>query len=162
MAGNAIGTFPTIITVILTAIVGAYLMQRQGLSAMTRTQQSIEAGELPVESMMDGVYLLVAGAFLLTPGFITDAIGFLLFIPPFRRWLGRTALKRFTRNMDVHVSTSGSGPSRHNPHNDPAGSRRPPDGHGPVIDGEFEPVEPKSDTPKPTDRKSSPWRKDRS
>ncbi len=160
-AGNAIGLLPTIATVVVTAIIGTFLLQRQGLSAMARTQEAMAAGRIPVESMMDGVYLLMAGAFLLTPGFITDAVGFLLFVPPFRRWLGHIAFKRFMRGANINVSTSGS--SRHT---DTFRTGKPDadiynDGAGPVIDGEFEHMDPGEPNPSTQGKKgdsSSPWR----
>jgi len=148
MVGKAIGMIPTILSVIITAFIGTFLLRRQGLSAFARTQTALAEGRLPVESVIDGMCLLVAGAFLLTPGILTDTIGFLLFVPPLRRWLAKTVFHRVTRNMDVHV----------------AGSRRQgktgpqDDAHGPVIDGEYERVEPDRGAVPPPEPQNSPWR----
>ncbi|MEL7544221.1 MAG: FxsA family protein [Pseudomonadota bacterium] len=161
-AGDAIGLIPTIITVILTAILGTYLLQRQGLSTMAKTQQEMQAGRVPVEQIADGIYLLMAGALLLTPGFITDGVGFLLFVPPFRRWLGRTLFRRMFANADIHVA----GTTRRSQPESGHTTRPQTDSTGPIIDGDFERVEPTDRTRKPgqqsdgdkTSSRKSPWR----
>lgn len=153
-AGEAIGLLPTIITVIVTAVIGTYLLQRQGLSAMARTQEAMAAGQMPVESIVDGIYLLVAGALLLTPGFITDGVGFLLFVPPVRRWLAKHAFRYVMRNADIHVTTTGSRP-------DPRADSTGPvydDGQGPIIDGEFEHMDQESPSHRRGKSSTSPWR----
>ena len=95
--GGRIGLWPTLATVIGTAIIGTALLRLQGLSALRQLQSSLERGEMPVEHIFTGACLLVAGAFLLTPGFLTDTIGFLLFVPLIRRFIGRIALGRLTK-----------------------------------------------------------------
>ncbi|MBK1718071.1 exlusion protein FxsA [Thiocystis violacea] len=87
--GSAIGAFPTIVLTILTAIIGTWLVRRQGFSVLMRVRRMIDEGEVPALEVMDGALLLVAGLFLLLPGFLTDSVGFLLLIPPLRRWLVR-------------------------------------------------------------------------
>lgn len=83
--GEAIGGFKTILFVIITAILGAYLVRQQGISTLTNLQNETQAGRLPAMQIGEGVLLLFAGAVLLTPGFITDALGFSLLVPPIRR-----------------------------------------------------------------------------
>ena len=83
--GGAIGGFNTILFVILTAVLGAYLVRQQGFATITKLQQETQAGRIPALQIAEGVALLFAGAVLLTPGFITDAIGFTLLIPFTRR-----------------------------------------------------------------------------
>jgi len=83
--GVAIGGFNTILFVILTAVLGAYLVRQQGFATITKLQQETQAGRIPALQIAEGVALLFAGAVLLTPGFITDAIGFILLIPLTRR-----------------------------------------------------------------------------
>lgn len=85
--GDAIGGFNTIVFVILTAILGAYLVRQQGLSTLFNLQKETQAGRLPALQIGEGIVLLFAGAVLLTPGFITDAIGFSLLVPRLRRTL---------------------------------------------------------------------------
>jgi len=79
--GGWIGLWPTIGVVILTAIIGTGLLRQQGISILFRIQENLEANKLPVRELFDGVCLVIAGAFLLTPGFVTDSLGFALFVP---------------------------------------------------------------------------------
>lgn len=83
--GAAIGGFKTILFVIFTAVLGAYLVKQQGIATFTKFQQEANAGRVPAQQMLEGIALLFAGAVLLTPGFITDAVGFSLLIPACRR-----------------------------------------------------------------------------
>jgi len=83
--GASIGGFKTILFVIATAILGAYLVRQQGFATLIKLQEETNAGRMPAMQIAEGVALLFAGAVLLTPGFITDAIGFALLTPPIRR-----------------------------------------------------------------------------
>ncbi len=85
--GEVIGLWPTLLAIVFTAVVGIWLLRRQGFATLARAQASLEAGRLPLAEIFDAVCLLVAGALLLTPGFITDSLGGLLLLPPFRRLL---------------------------------------------------------------------------
>ncbi|MCG6966780.1 MAG: FxsA family protein [Chromatiaceae bacterium] len=85
--GAEIGAIPTIGLSIFTAVLGGVLVRRQGLGVLFRVQAALQRHEVPALEMLDGAVLLVVGLALLLPGFITDAIGFLLLIPPLRRWL---------------------------------------------------------------------------
>jgi UPF0716 protein FxsA len=95
--GGRIGLWPTLATVIATAIIGSALLRLQGLNALRQLQGSLERGEMPVEHIFTGACLLVAGAFLLTPGFLTDTIGFMLFVPIIRSFIGRMALGKLAK-----------------------------------------------------------------
>ena len=83
--GSSIGLGPTILFVIFTAILGAYLVRQQGFATIHAVQSELNQGRVPAMQMAEGVALLFAGAVLLTPGFVTDAIGFALLTPPLRR-----------------------------------------------------------------------------
>jgi len=85
--GGRIGVLATIAIVIVTAIAGAWLVRRQGLETLNRARADIERNVVPAGAMSEGLAILVAGAFLLTPGFLTDTIGFALLVPPVRRSL---------------------------------------------------------------------------
>ena len=85
--GGVIGALPTIGLVVLTAVVGAALVRAQGLSTIQHVRRTMDAGELPAVAIIEGIFLLLAGALLLTPGFLTDAIGFCCLVPPLRRAL---------------------------------------------------------------------------
>lgn len=84
--GSEIGALPTIGLTILTAVLGAGLVRHQGFGVLQRIRDMQERDELPALEILDGALLLVAGFFLLLPGFLTDSLGFLLLIPPLRHW----------------------------------------------------------------------------
>lgn len=133
-AGDRFGLWPTLGAVIVTAFIGTALLRHQGFGTLRRIQESADRGEAPVAELFDGLCLLIAGALLLTPGFITDGFGFLLFLPPFRHLLGGYALAYLMRNATIHTGRPGG--RGHGP--GPGDRARP--GAGPVIDGDFEDV----------------------
>ena len=92
--GGMIGVGWTILIVIGTAVLGASLLRQQGLSTWTRLNQSMAQGQLPPTIMVEGILLLLSGAFLLTPGFFTDAVGFLFLMPFVRKALASSLLKK--------------------------------------------------------------------
>ena len=89
--GALLGAFNTLLIVIVTGFLGAYLARLQGLKTMMRVRESLNRGELPAEDMLDALLIFVAGIVLLTPGFITDIAGIAILIPNtrflFKRWL---------------------------------------------------------------------------
>lgn len=89
VVGDRIGLLATIGVVILTAIIGTFLIRHQGIATIKKAQENLQDNILPVNEVFDGLCILVAGALLLTPGFFTDAIGFSLFIPSLRLFLKR-------------------------------------------------------------------------
>lgn len=95
--GGAIGGLNTILFVIFTAFLGAYLVRQQGFATLSKLQQETQAGRVPALQIAEGVALLFAGAVLLTPGFITDAIGFFLLIPVCRRGLIAILASRYSQ-----------------------------------------------------------------
>ncbi len=92
--GTLIGTLNTVILVIFTAVVGAYLVRMEGLGVIYRFQQNMQEGRFPGEEILDGAMILVAGALLVTPGVATDIIGFLLVFPSSRRMI-KISLRRY-------------------------------------------------------------------
>jgi UPF0716 protein FxsA len=97
--GSRIGTWMTLIIVVLTAVLGASLAQREGLKTWWRLQEKLSQGHMPDEELLDGALILFAGALLLTPGFLTDSIGFLLLYtktrPVIKRWLRQRFSQRW-------------------------------------------------------------------
>lgn len=83
--GSAVGAVLTVFLVVFTAMLGAFLVRSQGFSTLARVQIQLAQAEVPAVEIMEGVFLFVAGALLLTPGFFTDTIGFMFLIPPLRR-----------------------------------------------------------------------------
>jgi UPF0716 protein FxsA len=125
--GGWLGLWPTIAIVILTAAIGTVLLRAQGLATLGEVQRRLGAGEDPSTTLAHGAMILVAGVLLLTPGFFTDGIGFLLLTPPVRAAAIRFARSRITRmHVNVRVRT---------------GRRRGPAGPG-TVDGEYEVVDP--------------------
>ena len=103
--GGQIGLWPTLAIVVITAMVGTALLRAQGLATFAQAQQSLARGEFPLRQVFDGACLLVAGALLLTPGFVTDGIGLALFLPPVRNLLGRWLLARGRLRVDGGMDT---------------------------------------------------------
>ncbi len=130
--GGYIGAWPTIGLVMLTAVIGVGLLRVQGFQTLTRGLGRLEGGELPAREVVEGLLLAVAGALLLTPGFVTDGFGFALLTPPFRAYLADRLLAR----VQIH-GTGGFGPG--GPF-EPRGGPRDPAPPG-VLEGEFERVE---------------------
>ena len=117
--GNRIGAFYTIGLVLLTALIGINLLRQQGLSTLWRAQQRMNSGQIPVLEMVEGLLLAVGGALLLTPGFVTDGIGFVCLLPGLRQLIVAKMAKHFTV-MQSH-SQSHSQPHSHS-HSHPADS----------------------------------------
>ena len=93
-AGETFGLWPVLGACVATAIIGGFIVRLQGLQALKSAQADMQDGKPPVSAAADGVFLLFAAPFLMTPGFITDGIGFLLLVPPVRHWIARAVLKR--------------------------------------------------------------------
>ena len=92
--GSYFGAFTTILIVIATALLGAYLARMQGFKTMHQMQENLQQGLMPAEELMDAFLIVIAAAVLLTPGFITDAFGFLLLIPTTRTFLKKWLRQR--------------------------------------------------------------------
>lgn len=118
--GEEIGVLKTLLLCVLTAMIGGFLVRQQGLETLFKAQKGLQSGQLPVNALFDGFCLVIAGALLLTPGFVTDTAGFLLLIPAFRGFLKSA----FAKHGKFKVHTAGQ-------------QRRTDDG---VIEGEYETV----------------------
>ena len=131
--GSEIGALQTVGLILLTAAMGGVLFRVQGLSTLRRVQAHLDAKEMPVGDLLSGVGILLAALLLFIPGFVTDALGFLLFIPPLRKILMIGLLAQAMKG-GTRFSVGGFG-RRGGPQTD--GMRRGPDGK-PIIDGDFE------------------------
>jgi UPF0716 protein FxsA len=131
--GSVIGAPSTIFAVVFTAVLGAWLLRIQGFSTLRRVQQTAAQGGIPAIEMLEGAMLLVSGALLLTPGFFTDAIGFLCLVPPLRRSMALWFFQRIFR------FPSSRGPTGKPPGGDSFHQKgNPHHPHRPdVIEGEF-------------------------
>ncbi|WP_421866182.1 FxsA family protein [Motiliproteus sp.] len=94
--GQAIGAWYTIGLVLLSAFIGVNMLRLQGLSTLLRARSRMESGEIPAQEMIEGIILAVGGALLVTPGFVTDFIGFCCLIPVTRRGFVKRVKKHFT------------------------------------------------------------------
>ncbi|GAA3858572.1 FxsA family protein [Celeribacter arenosi] len=138
--GGWIGTWPTLLIVIVTAILGTYLVRQQGSAALLRLRQSFSQLSDPTGALADGAMILFSGALLLTPGFFTDAVGFALLAPPVRRYIYEAVRSRVT----IQTFDMGSGQGAQHRGERPAG--------GDVIDGEWREAE----TPETTEIPKTP------
>ena len=99
-AAEYLGLWPTVLLVIATGAAGAYLAKSQGLDLLSRIQVATNQGELPTEELIDGLFILAGGLVLLTPGFITDLLGFVFLVPWSRAPLKRYLIVWFRNKMD--------------------------------------------------------------
>nr|VFK06463.1 MAG: UPF0716 protein FxsA [Candidatus Kentron sp. LPFa]VFK22877.1 MAG: UPF0716 protein FxsA [Candidatus Kentron sp. LPFa] len=105
--GSVIGAWPTVMLVVATALIGAYFVKQQGLSTLFRIRDGLHHGgdsSAVPGGLLEGMLILIAGALLLTPGFLTDTAGFVFLVPPWRGWI----VSRFVPHWD---NISRAGPS---------------------------------------------------
>ena len=107
--GDAIGLWPTLLIVLLTAVAGTALVRSQGTQVLHALQGSFQAMKDPTEPLAHGAMILFAGALLLTPGFFTDAFGFLLLFPPFRNLITKMIRSKL-KSADMKFSPHETGP----------------------------------------------------
>jgi UPF0716 protein FxsA len=144
--GSEIGGLLTLLGVFVTAIFGIALLKRQGLSVLSRIQADLAKGRAPVTSIADSISMAVGGALMLIPGYVTDGVGLLLFIPGIRtltgvyllQWIAKN--KRFTGFTNFGGASFGNAASgaagyQHNPFTKQQHKTR---GDDDIIEGEFE------------------------
>mgnify|MGYP001168301351 CR=1 FL=1 len=107
-ASHAFGVFETIAALLVISAVGAWLCRREGFSTLRRIQAALNEGRIPTRELQDGALILLAGALLLTPGFLGDVLGILLLLPPTRA-VARTVLARALRGR-LRLATVGAAP----------------------------------------------------
>ncbi len=132
--GEEIGALWTVILVLLTAVIGVNLLRIQGMSTLARAQRSMAQGSIPAMEMMEGIALAVAGVLLITPGFITDAIGFLCLFPATRRAIIRSIMARVSLQTGFGGFQSGQH-QHHKPGSESAEGKPPKVGR--TIEGEY-------------------------
>jgi len=105
--GSIFGALTAVILVILTGFLGAFLARMQGLQTFFRIQESLREGRMPSGDLLDALLIVIAGLVLLTPGFLTDSVGFLLLIPATRNsikyWLRRQIELRYVSNSPKDI-----------------------------------------------------------
>ncbi len=145
--GGWIGLWPTLLLIVVTAVVGSTVIRAQGFGVLSRLQRRLDRGEAPLRELFDGVCLLIAGLLLLTPGFFTDAVGAVLLIPAARA----LAFEHLGRHLRGAVHIHGMAPPGDAPR-DPRQGSKPGDGvrgdDTVIIDADYEEVD-NSDMPPP-------------
>ena len=133
--GGLIGAIPTIAMVVLTATVGIWLLKLEGLATLRRVQEKMATGQLPETELLEGIMLIVGGALLLTPGFVTDAFGFVCLIPvlrrPFARWMISRVFTMKNGASMFHTSNGAFDSTFHRTNENPSQQNTT------IIDGEF-------------------------
>ena len=125
--GQLIGVVNTIGLLLLVSLIGAWIVKRQGLGVVARIREQRMAGRLPAAAVFDGALILVAGVLLVIPGFVTDALGLLLLIPPIRAVARRFASRRVMREVEMVRSKQWTPGERPPPqYVPPEAPRRPP------------------------------------
>ncbi len=112
LIGGEIGIGATMALIVLTAFAGTFLLRHQGLAVLGRIRADLDARRMPAKPLVEGAMIAAAGLLLLTPGFITDTIGFALFAPPVRTFLWRL----IGRHLDVRAAGHADGDIRGAPH----------------------------------------------
>ncbi len=118
--GGVIGGPATVALVVLSAMIGVALLKRQGMSTIFQARQKMDAGEIPIKEMVEGIFLAVGGALLLTPGFITDTLGFCCLIPGLRHAILGQLITMIKPNVVMYHSSHSNSTQHHD-----------------VIDGEY-------------------------
>ena len=145
--GGQIGIGLTLLMIMVTAIIGSILLRVQGLGLIRKIQTKFANGQVPGRALGDGAIIVVAGLLLLTPGFVTDAIGFLLFVPPFRNTIFAFVASRV---KVVGLGGLGMDPFAQQ-HQNPRANPQEPD--GPTIDLDDDQFSSEPSKPNP----ESPW-----
>jgi len=110
--GDAIGVPWTILLLAADSILGAMLLRSQGRAVWRRFNEALATGRMPHREVQDGVLVIFGGAFLITPGFITDVIGLLLLLPPTRAVIRRLGMRRLRHRMELRVASARAGTAR--------------------------------------------------
>ena len=147
--GERIGVAMTLALILVTALIGTILLRIQGFGIISRIQAEIAHDRLPGAELVHGAMILVAGILLLTPGFLTDALGFLLFVPAIRSAIWRAIRAR----MDFFVVDDVEPFSR--------STFRSSDDRGPIVDLGEDDYQRRDDEDEPVPRRDTPWREDR-
>lgn len=153
--GQAIGFWPTLLLVVLSASFGSYVLYEQGFQVLGRAMATIQRGRSPMAPVIDGIFILLAGVLLIMPGFLTDAAGLALLVPYLRHRFAVWCLKGLVRSPELRAflfgdraAQSGSGQAgtggADRAQSDGRPRQPPFDGEGPIIEGEFERIDEKT------------------
>ena len=107
--GDAIGVLPTLALLVADSLLGSFLLRSQGRAVWRRFTEAMRAGRVPHREVLDGVFVIFGGAFLITPGFLTDVVGVVLLLPPTRALVRRIASRRLAGRIAVGVAGAAGG-----------------------------------------------------
>ncbi|WP_353571565.1 FxsA family protein [Candidatus Albibeggiatoa sp. nov. BB20] len=131
LIGGIIGIFPTLLFIVVTAIIGTKLLKAQGTLTLQRAQLMMQQGQVPAEPLLEGILIIASGFLLVTPGFFTDTIGFMFLFPIPRRFIARRL------GLRIQMHTMGDMPEQDNMQSNPF-KRKQTKPHQPVvIEGEY-------------------------
>lgn len=142
--GAAFGWVPTLLIVIITAVLGSAMLRQQGLATMAKARQRMDSGEMPAQQLAEGLLIMIGGVLLLTPGFVTDAFGFSCLFPMTRQWmaarLSARAIVGFSKGAAGPTASGGNSAGAHaqGPRSQDSASRGGRAANGDIIDGDFE------------------------
>jgi len=148
--GSVVGLPLTLLGILLTAIIGAVLVRQQGFKALNDARENIARQKSPVEQVVHGAFILVAGLLLLTPGFLTDTLGFLFLVPPLRLGIANKVWSWIKANGSIDIQAGNMPGQRSESDPDPRSDTQ----GGTIIEGEV--VEVKE--VKETENSETPWR----
>jgi UPF0716 protein FxsA len=147
--GEQIGALPTVLLLLVSALIGSWLLRREGARAWRAVREASQAGRTPAREAVEGVLVLAGGLMMMLPGFFSDLLGLLLVLPPTRRVAARIVLGRIARRLPANVRSDLMGPVRVRSRRGKARTEPPPGGpppppltppgQGKVIEGEVEP-----------------------
>jgi UPF0716 protein FxsA len=100
--GQTLGVLETLALMMVISVIGAWMVKREGIGVWRRAERQVEAGAVPGRELVDGILIMLAGALLLTPGFVSDCVGILLLLPPVRVGLRRLVIARMRRRVIAH------------------------------------------------------------
>jgi UPF0716 protein FxsA len=151
--GQAIGVWATLALVIGSLFAGAAIISRQTTKVLHQTLEAMSEGRAPAAGVLDGLFLLVAGALLLMPGLISDVLAFMLLVPPVRRAIARWGMRHALYRVHVHFRDDREREGAGGPRNAREGAHGYAGGQdGPVIDGEFQRLNETPPAPPPDQR----------
>jgi UPF0716 protein FxsA len=105
LVGDAIGVWQTLLLLAADSLLGSFLLRSQGRTVWNRFNEALAAGRMPHREVLDGVLVIFGGAFLITPGFLTDVLGLVLLVPPTRTAVRRVVARRLGRRVEVGIRT---------------------------------------------------------
>ncbi|MGN6330828.1 MAG: FxsA family protein [Motilibacteraceae bacterium] len=138
--GHVVGAAWTVVLLLAESAIGAWILRREGRRAWARLRQAMTSGvvqgRLPDRELADGGMLLIGGTLLLTPGFVTDVVGFALVLPPSRALLRPLVLRWLTRRAHLVVAGAGGSTWGRGPGGGPFSTRSGAAAEGPVVEGQ--------------------------